>query len=68
MWLSGAAHTKSSSICQTTYEHQVFASASTLAVASLVHPEEILPSSPDAIAQATKSEQNPSVSYEYKYV
>ena len=43
-----------------------------MVIASLVHPEEVLPSSLDAIAQAnlkyTNSEQNPSVSNEYKYV
>ena len=57
---------------QTTGEHQVSASASTLAVASVAHPEENSLSSPNVITQAnlafTNSEQNPSVSYRYKYV
>ena len=57
---------------QTTGEHQVSASASTLAVASVAHPEENSLSSPNVITQAdlvyTKSEQNPSVSYLFKYV
>ena len=41
-----------------------------MAVASLAHREEISLSSPNALAQAkaTRSEQNSSVSYGYKYV
>ena len=59
-------------IYQTTHERQVPASASALAVASVVAPEEISLSSPNIITQANlrdaKSEQNPSVSYGYEYV
>ena len=55
-------------IDQTTREHQVADSASTLAIASVAHPEEISLSSLNAaIMQAdlryTNPEQNPSVSY-----
>ena len=54
-------------IDQTTHEGLVSASVSTLAVASVAHPEENSLSSPSVIAQAdlvyTNSEQNPSVSY-----
>ena len=38
-----------------------------MAVASVTHREEVSLSSPDAKVQA-RSEQNPSVSYRYKYV
>ena len=57
-------------IDQTTQERHVAASISTLGVASVARPEEISLSSPNAIAQADlrRSEQNPSVSYGYKYV
>ena len=55
-------------IDQTTHERQIIASASTLAVDSVAHAEEISLSSPNAaIMQAnlsyTNPEQNPSVSY-----
>ena len=41
-----------------------------LAVASVAHPEELSISSPEVIAQANlrRPEQNPSVSYGYKYI
>ena len=59
-------------IDQTTHERQVSASISTLAVASVAHPKDNSLSSPNVITQAdlvyTKSEQNPSVSYLFKYV
>ena len=59
-------------IDQTIRERQVSASVSTLAVASIAHPKENSLSSPNVITQAdlvdTKSEQNPSVSYLFKYV
>ena len=59
-------------IDQTTHERRVSASVSTLAVASVAHPEENSFSSPNVTTQAdlvyTKSEQNPSVSYLFKYV
>ena len=59
-------------IDQATHEHQVFASVSTLAVASIAHPKENSLSSPNVITQAdmvyTRSEQIPSVSYLSKYV
>ena len=59
-------------IDQTTHECQVSASVSTLAVASVAHPEENSLSFPNVITQAdleyTKLELNPSVSYLYKYV
>ena len=59
-------------IDQTTHERQVSASVSTLAVASVAHPEENSLSFPNVITQAdleyTKLELNPSVSYLYKYV
>ena len=61
-------------IDQTTRERQVSASVSTLAVASVAHPEENSLSSPNVITQAnlvytkSESEQNPSVSYRYIYV
>ena len=54
-------------IDQTTHERRVSALSTTLAVASVAHPEENLLSSPNVVAQASlvykKSEQNPSVSY-----
>ena len=54
-------------IDKTSHEHRVSSSVSTLAVASVAHPEESSFSSPNVVAQAnlvyTKSEQNPSVSY-----
>jgi hypothetical protein len=53
---------------QADHEHQVAALVSTLAVASVAHPEEISLFSPNAIIQADLREQNPSVSYRYKYV
>ena len=59
-------------IDQTSHERRVSASVSTLAVASVAHPEENSFSFPNVITQAdivhTKSEQNPSVSYLFKYV
>ena len=59
-------------IDQTTHERRVSASVSTLAVTSVPHPEEDSLSSSNFEAQAnlvyTKSEQNPSVSYQYRYV
>ena len=59
-------------IDQATREHRVSASVSTSAVASVAHPEENPLFSPNVITQAdlvyTKSEQNPSVSYLFKYV
>ena len=59
-------------IDQATHERRVSSSVSTLAVASVAHPEEISFSSPNVTTQAdsvyTKSEQNPSVSYLFKYV
>ena len=59
-------------IDQATHERRVSASVSTLEVASVAHPEENSFSSPNVIPQAdlvyTKSEQNPSVSYLFKYV
>ena len=63
-------------IDQTTHECRVSASVSALAVASdepsVAHLEKNSLSSPNVITQAdlvyTKSEQNPSVSYVYKYV
>ena len=52
---------------QTTHKRQDSALVSTLAVASVAHPEENSLSSPNVITQAnlvyTKLEQNPSVSY-----
>ena len=52
---------------ETTRERQISAPLSTLAVASVAHPEENSLSSPNVITQAnlayTNSEQNPSVSY-----
>ena len=59
-------------IDQATHERRVCASVSTLEVASVAHPEENSFSSPNVITQAdlvyTKSEQNSSVSYLFKYV
>ena len=59
-------------IDQATHERRVSASVSSLAVASVAHPKENSLSSPNVITQAdlvyTKSEQNPSVSYLFKYV
>ena len=59
-------------IDQTTHERRVNASVSSLAVASLAHPEENSLSFPNVIPPAdfvyVKLEQNPSVSYLYKYV
>ena len=59
-------------IDQTTHERQVSASVSTLAVASVAHPEENSLSFPNVITQAdleyTKLELNPSVSDLYKHV
>ena len=56
---------------QTTHEHQVSTSVSTLAVASVAHPEEnSLPFSANTVTQVnssnTKPEQISSVSYCYK--
>ena len=57
---------------QTTHEHRVSASVSSLAFASVAHPKENSLSFPNVITQAdlvyAKSEQNPSVSYLYRYV
>ena len=55
-------------IDQTSHERQIAAAASTLAVASVAHPEEISLFSPNtAVTQAdlryTNPEQNPSASY-----
>ena len=55
-------------IDQTTHERQIVASASTLAVASVAHPEEISLSSPNAAIMQpnlryTNPEQNPTVSF-----
>ena len=58
-------------IDQIAHERQVSALVSTLAVASISHdshPEENSLSSPNVNLVYTKSEQNPSVSYWYKYV
>ena len=59
-------------IDQTTHERRVSASVSTSAAASVAHPEESSLSFPNVITQAdfvyVKPEQNPSVSYLYKYV
>ena len=59
-------------IDQTTHERRVSASVSTLAVTSVAHPEENSFYSPNVTTQTdlvyTKSEQNPSVSYLFKYV
>ena len=56
-------------IDQTTHERRVSTLFSTLAVASVAHPEENSLSSPNLLAQANlRTEQNPSVSYYYKYV
>ena len=56
-------------IDQTTHERRVSASVSTLAAASVAHPEESSLSFPNVITQAdfvyVKPEQNPSVSYLY---
>ena len=55
-------------IDQSTHEGQISNSVSTLAVTSVAHPEENSLSSPNVITQANLVEQNPSVSYLYKYV
>ena len=59
-------------IDQATNERQVSASVSTLAVASVAHPEENSFSSPNVVTQPDlvykKSEKNPSVSYLFKNV
>ena len=61
-------------IYQTIHEHRVSTSGSALAVASIAHPEpeENSFSSPNVVTQTsfvyTESEQDPSVSYYYKYV
>ena len=54
-------------IDQITHERRVSASVSTLAVASVAHPEEKSHSSPNVVVQAN-AEQNPSVSHRYQYV
>ena len=59
-------------IDQITLESRVSDSVSTLAVASVAHPEGTPLSSPNVVAQGdlvyTKSERNPYVSYQYQYI